>query len=63
VVLASKGDEATGVVIEERGNELYLDAVPCRGRIATFTKPFRKSEVGTASCDGKTFTKHRVVKE
>jgi hypothetical protein len=61
--LVSDGDLAEGVIIGERVNELYLDTSPCKGQIATFSKPFRKKLVGTVQCDGVSHQAYEVVQQ
>jgi hypothetical protein len=45
-----KGDSATGVVITQTGNQVFVDASPCRARIMVFTKPFDRDPGGEATC-------------
>jgi hypothetical protein len=58
-----KGDEATGVIVLEEGNELFLDVAPCRSRVATFVKPYRQSSAGTIDCNGTSRPRTRIIKE
>ena len=55
--------EATGIVVLERDNELYLDAVPCETMVVTFVKPYKKTEAGTQTCGGTIHKTYRIVKE
>ena len=54
------GDIATGVIIIEAKNELYLDAKPCTGKIVTFHTKFSKKKLGTVKCGVKTFDTYQI---
>lgn len=49
---AFKGQVATGVVLLEQLDQLYLDARPCNGVIVSFRKPYRRERTGTVRCGG-----------
>jgi hypothetical protein len=44
---------ATGVVVSEEGEKLYLDIDPCNRRVMTFSKPYESEDTGrTVRCKG-----------
>ena len=58
------GESATGVVVEESHDELYLDSRPCEGQIMQFHKPFRKENTGEfVTCDSKRLPTVRVIQQ
>ena len=57
------GDTATGTVIAQRGNELYLDSDPCNGKVASFVKPFTQTETGKVTCANEERQLYKVVQQ
>jgi hypothetical protein len=58
------GDAGSGVVVNEGGNQLYLDASPCDGKIMTFTNPYTKTELPTSvTCGGKEHKRYKLVQK
>jgi hypothetical protein len=48
-----KGDAATGVVMSEAQDKLYLDTDPCNSKVETFSKPYEKTPTGKSTkCKG-----------
>jgi len=58
-----KGDAASGVILLEEKDALYLDVAPCRPKtvVLTFHSPFAKKRVGSLSCNGKDLDKYSVA--
>ena len=61
--MSLKGDVASGVILEERKDVLYLDLTPCQAEITVFTfhAPFAKKHLGTLNCKGKRIDKFLVA--
>jgi hypothetical protein len=57
------GDTATGTVLQEEGDQAYVDASPCNLRVMVFTKPYTKTLTSTTTCGGKQVTRYRFVQE
>jgi hypothetical protein len=57
------GDSATGIVIKEEGDEIYIDGSPCDIKIIGFKKPFRKTPSAKITCNGKEQLTFKVVQE
>ena len=58
------GDTVTGVVLQEGGDQVYVDSAPCNGEVMVFTKPYRQTKVATpAKCGEKEFQRFRFVQE
>lgn len=67
VLRAKPGYAASGVVIAQTGNALYLDSTPCltveSKRIVAFAKPYTESNVSDAVCNGKHYSQIQVIQE
>jgi hypothetical protein len=57
------GESGTGVVLESKGDQVYLDANPCNGRIMVFTDPYDKETAGSATCGGKAVPQFKFVQK
>ena len=62
VQLAKVNDIVEGRQISESDQqELYVDTGPCTCKAVSFHKPYDKEEIGTVTCEGKTFKKVRAT--
>jgi len=61
--MSQKGDVASGVVLLEERDVLYLDLTPCRVKstVFEFHSPFVKKRLGTLDCDGKQIDRFLVA--
>lgn len=59
--VTSPGEGATGVLLQDKGNQAYVDAAPCAGEIMVFTQPYTKTEAKPVTCDGKTIPSFKFV--
>jgi hypothetical protein len=50
---ASRGDVATGIIVDTIGNQLYLDVNPCHVEMLSFRQPYSKKAVGKKRCGEK----------
>ena len=57
------GDSATGVVLQEEGNQAVIDASPCNGRAMVFTQPYSKTAAASVECGGQRFDAFRFVQK
>jgi hypothetical protein len=60
---SSARDVAEGVILIERGSELYLDIAPCKNEPLAFHDPYKKRVVGKVTCDGKQFDRVQVEQD
>lgn len=60
--MSQKGDVASGVILLEEKDILYLDIAPCRPqpKVFTFHVPFNKKRVASLSCNGRNLDKYLV---
>jgi hypothetical protein len=56
-----KGDVASGVIIAEDKNMVYIDARPCELKLYSFHKPYTKTKVGTVDCKGKVLDRYAIT--
>lgn len=61
VIMEKTGDSATGVVVKEAEDELFLDTRPCNGQILPFKKPYSKIKAGSIRCGDKQLDQWRVI--
>jgi hypothetical protein len=61
--MSRKGDVASGVILHEEKDVLYLDLTPCREetRVFTFHSPFVKKRLSSLSCGGKQIDRFLVA--
>lgn len=57
---ASFGDTASGVILLESGDTLYLDTRPCTSHVIPFNKPYKKIKIGSITCNGKQVDRYQV---
>jgi hypothetical protein len=57
---AANGDSAAGVIISEMKGSLYLDTRPCSGHILVFGGRYRKTRLGSVSCNGKQYDRYEI---
>lgn len=58
-----KGDVATGVILKEIKDVVYLDVTPCQTNdyIYIFHSPFAKKRMNTFMCNGKPIDKYQIA--
>jgi hypothetical protein len=61
--MSEKGDVASGVILREEKDVLYLDLTPCRpqSRVFTFHSPFVKKRLPSLDCRGKQIDRFLVA--
>ena len=57
------GDTATGAVLQEEGDQAFVDASPCNGRVMVFTQPYTKSATTPTTCGDKQIAQYRFVQQ
>ena len=61
--MSYKGDVASGVILSEEKDALYLDVTPCRAdkSVFTFRPPFEKKRIGAILCAGRSIDRYLVA--
>jgi hypothetical protein len=61
--MSYRGDAASGVILLEEKDALYLDIAPCHEKeeVFVFHSPFAKKHVGSLNCKGKYLDKYSVA--